>query len=440
MVNVYECKYCDFQTHSKTNFNIHANSIKHQDKVRERVVKCEYCSNEIDKLEISAHCLTCINKILVDKLVTIKLDDAIKVHKISLEAECLIKLDKLRDMHCAEIKKLTKKNDNSLAYQNRERRKEFDSLKKLHKIELDCAKTDSDKMKQEYQKEIDNMKVDADKIKQQYQKEIDSIRTDNDKIKQQHQKEIESIKQEYKEYIDYYKNEFTTVNAKLHDVKDKQLETTFQCKEKEIARMETVLKTCGKITEKSVDGICSALTFANTEFTKAPVLTKMCKFDFVDDYECVDDLLRHHAENTIYKYVGDIIIILYKKEKAGDQSFWNTDSSRLGYIIRQKVDAKILWGKDVNADRITNFVIIPLVEFFIECVDDRKKAESKFIKKNSDCPKHSKMYDKIIRKEALCKNLIFVKSALLDAKLSKNIIKYITPKFNISAQMSLGKK
>jgi hypothetical protein len=410
MIKTYDCKFCKYQTEIKTNYKAHTETLKHRDNIRKRTIKCEYCTNDVDKLQIDSHNLACDNKILVDKIVLAKISDTVNVIKTNLETEYATKLSKLMDAHRAELIKVSRKSSNALTYQNRDHKKEIEKLKQQYQTELSCAK-------------------------------------------QQYQTDLSCIKQEHKENIDDYKKELfavniklDTANAKLDNVKDKQIETIEQskifvteAKEKELARMETVLKACGKITEKSVDGICNALTFANTEFTTAPILKKICKFDFVDDCKCVDDLIHHHEENTIHEYIGDIIVMLYKKDKAGDQSFWNTDASRLGYIIRQKVDAKILWGKDANADRIASFVIEPIIEFFIECVDSRKDAENKFIKKNNDCPKHSKMYDRIQKKEAVCKSLIFIKSSLLDIKLSKNIIKYITPKFNINVQMTLAK-
>jgi hypothetical protein len=454
MVKTYSCKFCNFQTPIKTNFIVHTNSIKHKDCIKELTIKCIYCTNDIGKLEIDSHHIVCSNKILVDKIVLIKIDEALNVAKAKLEVEYDAKLTKLNDIHRAELSKAAKKSYSSVNYQVKERKRECDNLRAEHQKVCDSLKLD-------HKKEYDNLKLDhkkeCDNLKLDHKKEYDNLKLD-------HIKEIDKLKQEYKEDIDYYKKELSTANAtiisaqnkhieaaenskkEITHVKDKQIEVIEQskifianAKEKEIARMETVMKTCGKITEKSVNGICSALTFANSQLTSAPILTKICKFDFVDDCECVDELVHHYLENTIHQYIGDIIITLYKKDKAGDQSFWNTDSSRLGYIIRQKVDAQVLWGKDVNADRITKLVLTPIIEFFIECVDDRKTEEKKFIKKNDDCPKHSKMYDRIIKKEAFCKNLILVKTALLDTKLNKNIIKYITPKFNISALM-LAKK
>jgi hypothetical protein len=403
MAKTYVCKYCKYQTPIKTNFNVHTDSLKHQERIRELTIKCVYCRSNIDKLEIESHYLTCDNKILIDEIVLSKINDTPNSIATKLEAEYDAKLTKLNDLHRAELSKIEKKSYNSINYQIRERKKECDNIKL------------------EYKKEFDNLRL-------------------------EHAKEIDKIKQECKENIDYYKKELSAANATIFSAQSKHIEATENSKkemtivkEKEIARMETVMKTCGKITEKSVSGICNAITFANAQFTSAPVLTKICNFDFVDDCECVDDLVHNYLENTMHQYIGDIITALYKKDTAGDQSFWNTDSSRLGYIIRQKVDAQVLWGKDVNADRITKLVLAPIIEFFIECVDDKKTALKKFIKKNDDCPKHSKMYDRILKKEALCKNLILVKTALLDTKLNKNIIKYITPKFNISVLM-LAKK
>ena len=140
MTKTYECKYCKFQTLVKTNFKSHCETLKHLDKIRDLIIKCEYCNYDIDKLEIVSHYAVCANKELVDKVISIKIAEAVNATKINLETCYDAKLTKLGDTHRTEIKKLLKKNDNVVTYQNRERRKEFENLKQQSQEEIKTIK------------------------------------------------------------------------------------------------------------------------------------------------------------------------------------------------------------------------------------------------------------------------------------------------------------
>jgi homogentisate 1,2-dioxygenase len=194
-----------------------------------------------------------------------------------------------------------------------------------------------------------------------------------------------------------------------------------------------------KITEKSVESMSNALSYANSELNNAQVLKKICEFEFVSSRQDLIDLIEHHNNSTIHKYIGNIIIKIYKKEKAGEQSFWNTDASRFVYIIRKKVDTKPLWGKDIDAERIHSLVITPIIEYFIELTDNKKVKTTNYINKNSNNYKDNKIKNNIKLKENTYKDLINIKIALQDPKLSKNIIKYITPHFSINSHLTLAK-
>jgi hypothetical protein len=384
----YDCEYCNFHTQIKTNYNNHINSNKHLDIASKYITRCEYCTYIVDKLKIDEHYTSCKNKTIFDELILKR----VAACKMNYETE-----------HAIKIKKLEKRCSNTVTHKNRECKKEVNNIRS------------------EYEKKIEN-------------------------IRSEHKKEIESVKEEYREHLNNYKKEFSTTNAIICDVKDKQIETVEKSKifiadtkEKELARMETMMKTCGKITEKSVEGMMSALTYANKELADGPVLTKLCKFDFVEDEDGVNDLLHYNTENVIHEYIGDIIIGLYKKEKAIDQTLWNTDSARLVYIIRQKVDTKTLWEKDIDSARIKSFIITPIIKYFIECIDNVKRKSNKYIEKNKDCRKHSKTWNLIKEQEQMCTDLIHIKTTLLNPKLSKNIIKYITPKFLIGPQLLMAK-
>ena len=52
------------------------------------------------------------------------------------------------------------------------------------------------------------------------------------------------------------------------------------------------------------------------------------------DDDFIEDLFHQHRNGKIYRYVGDMIVILCKKDKKIDQSLWNSDPNRLTYIIK----------------------------------------------------------------------------------------------------------
>jgi hypothetical protein len=389
----YNCECCKYYTQVKTNYINHINTAKHYDNANKYAVKCKYCTNIVNKLEINNHYTTCKNKQIFDNLILDELAKQTTTIKTNLEVDCAPKINKLTEKHSAEIKKLEKKYFNLIAHKNKDHKKEIESMKQEYKLAAES-----------------------------YKKEIESLRCE-------HKIALENARQEYKKDLENYKKESSVMNATLCNAKDKHIET-----------VETIIKTCGKITEKSVEGMASALTYANTELVNGPVLTKLCNFDFVDNEDGVNDLLHYNTENVLHEYIGDIIIGLYKKDKPIDQALWNTDSSRLVYIIRQKVDTKTLWEKDLNLERIKSFIIAPIIEYFIECIDRVKIKANKFIDKNKDCRKHDKLWNLLVEKEQMCVDLIHIKTILLNPKLSKNIIKYITPKFSIGPQLAMAKQ
>jgi hypothetical protein len=422
----YNCEFCKFHTQIKTNYINHMSSQKHINNMSNCAAKCKYCENNINKLIIDAHYTTCKNKRIFDNLILEELVKQSGTLKTNLEIESALKISKMTELHNIEIKKLEKKNFNLIAYKNKEHKKEIrseiDNIKQEYKLIIENYKIELENIKREHKLELENVKYENKIASENHKIELENLRCE-------HKSAFENIKQEYKKDLENYKKESSATSATLCDAKNKHIET-----------VETIIKTCGKITEKSVEGMVSALTYANTELVNGPVLTKLCKFDFVDNEDGVNDLLHYSAENVLHEYIGDIIIGLYKKEKPIDQALWNTDSSRLVYIIRQKVDTKTLWEKDLNLERIKSFIIAPIIEYFIECIDNVKIKANKFINKNRGCGKRDKIWNLVVEKEQMCLDLIHIKTTLLNPKLSKHIIKYITPKFCIGPQLAMAKQ
>jgi hypothetical protein len=69
----------------------------------------------------------------------------------------------------------------------------------------------------------------------------------------------------------------------------------------------------------------------------------------------------YDKEKKLIPYLGDIIIKYYKKENPKDQSIWNSDTTRLNYLIRELIDTELTWTCDKAGLKVNEFIIIPLL-------------------------------------------------------------------------------
>jgi hypothetical protein len=375
MSTEYHCEYCKFKTKNKYSFATHNESAKHKIHV-ENLEKYKASLSTINnELKNVENCELCKNFSIKEE----KLNKIIDEYKMELEHN-KEKFNKTKDKLITAEKKLN-------------------NIVNDHKIELDA-------LRQKYKS----------KIKCHKEKYVTDINTQIEK---------------YIEVVEKSKNEIV-------EQKDKHINDMVTQRNNAIDNMNATMSVCAKITEKSVETVKSAITYANTNFNNAPVLKKISNFECFDDRDIIEELLNNYNDETIYKYIGDIIIGLYKKENAIDQSLWNTDSSRFAYIIRKKTKQDAIWEKDPNTETIEKLIIAPLVEYFIDAINNEKEKINKFIKKNRD--QGSKIRKKISIKSEILKILTSVKIFLDDVKLSKNIIKYVTPHFSISSQLALAQK
>jgi hypothetical protein len=400
MVKTYCCEYCNFQTKMKTNYVSHMQTLKHIENAKNDTVKCEYCDRFILKLELATHYSTCSCKSAVDKQIA----DIVAKNKKEI-ADIIAKSkkeieDKLTAYHLSQIAKLDRKHIN-LTYQK----------KKEWKDEMQKIKLEQDKIIAVYEEKICKLELERDKIIAVYEEKICKLELEHDKIITTHKEEIHELKQAHEETIKEHKIEIATLKADHN----------------------TVLKECGKIATKSIDGMSNALKYANANFTNAPVLTPVENLDFIDSEDIIEDLINSNYKKKLHMHIGDIIISLYKKDNTSDQSFWNTDASRLVYIIRQQIETKNVWTKDIDADRIQQLVINPIIKCCTKLIKARKEVVNKYISKNEKYGMDKSLRKKLQERE----NLIEICTAITDSKLNKSIIRYITPKFNINDHMAI---
>ena len=104
-----------------------------------------------------------------------------------------------------------------------------------------------------------------------------------------------------------------------------------------------------------------------TEYSTGPVLDKITDMTYVfdEEYELFfEDIAYDHRRKILYKTLGDSIVSYYKTPDPKDQAVWNTDSSRLNYLIKHAIGKKkVGWITDKKGHRVTEQIITPVLTY-----------------------------------------------------------------------------
>ena len=123
-----------------------------------------------------------------------------------------------------------------------------------------------------------------------------------------------------------------------------------------------MLREAGGLVKKSV----SSLTYIVDNYNNAPALQTitMDEIKTLQDNEkqFIEDILSSYKHKTLGKYLGCFIIKIYKKNDPNIQSIWNTDDSRLTYLIKELFSNKSSnWIIDKKGVKTTEYLIDPLL-------------------------------------------------------------------------------
>ena len=155
---------------------------------------------------------------------------------------------------------------------------------------------------------------------------------------------------EYKTNVKHYKAETEHYKAETKH----QLEETNYYKQ--------LLKEAGGLVKKSV----SSLTYIVDNYNNAPALQTISakEIDYFGEGEkkLIENIISSHKHKTIGKYLGNFIIKIYKKNDPKTQSIWNTDDTRLTYIIKELMhNNSSNWIVDKKGIKTKEYLIDPLL-------------------------------------------------------------------------------
>lgn len=216
-------------------------------------------------------------------------------------------------------------------------------------------------------------------------------------------------------------------------IKDKELDNkTYQLKNKD-KQLDKALDIA-KINSKTANTTVNVLKYAKIHLTDAEPLEKITGDDIYDalKYNNPDGTeskneryvktVIHKFKNGIFaNFIGDMIIEYYKPKTKADANIITTDTSRLCFIIMQKVKNKDKtekkeWINDKSGKKFTELVLKPLVmainEILIEFIAFKKNKEMNeyLLDQLTDC--------------------ITLKRDISTDKYIKPILKHVAPNFH----------
>lgn len=220
-----------------------------------------------------------------------------------------------------------------------------------------------------------------------------------------------------------YENEVNRYKE-LHqcDLKEiKHLTNTVTILMAENANLKSLVNNAGNVIKTSM----STMSYVIQNYKDAPALASTKDFSALHyeqtNEEFVEDLVREHKHKLLGAYIGDFIVKMYKKDDPSEQSIWNSDTSRLTYVIREIIKKKVDWRVDKKGIKTTDRIINPILSYVEKSV--REYMET-----------FDMDYDLCSAKEAekrmlKLKGAAEILTAIKDKVLSEDINRYIAPHF-----------
>jgi len=197
-------------------------------------------------------------------------------------------------------------------------------------------------------------------------------------------------------------------------------------KDKMINVLEKELKFNKNISIGAGMIMTKTLKYLESRYPDAPVLEKINLLSIEgieNEINFVENLIIYQKRKTLAIQLGDIIYEQYKKDDTTEQSIWSSDVSRMNYLIREIIDKNIGWNSDKKGIKIRNLIVEPLLQKISELITNYIMWKSNHILSG-----HTEEAIESVEFLSIA-NEIFMN--IRDNILEKEIMKYITPKFQI---------
>ena len=126
-----------------------------------------------------------------------------------------------------------------------------------------------------------------------------------------------------------------------------------------------LFEEAGSVVKKSI----GAVSYIMNNYKSAPALKTITIDDFNENIPKKDKVAEHilsaYKNKTLSKYIGNVIIKVYKKDNPKQQSIWNTDDNRLSYMLKEIIENKTKssnWIVDKKGTKTAKYIVKPLLD------------------------------------------------------------------------------
>jgi hypothetical protein len=173
--------------------------------------------------------------------------------------------------------------------------------------------------------------------------------------------------------------------------------------------------------EVAVKTTASAINYVTSTYPNAPVLEPMPSYKAIKDYcgefEIAKVIHDKYLDNKLIRYLGMLLVDYYKKENPEDQSVWNSDCSRLSYIIRNLTSNKTpIWLTDKKGIELKKCVIDPLLSYIEKELINYATDKKNITGANFECI-------------ATCHKIIY---EIRHSIIGNELIKFLAPYFHLN--------
>jgi hypothetical protein len=150
-------------------------------------------------------------------------------------------------------------------------------------------------------------------------------------------------------------------------------------------------------------------------------------------YTIADFIIFHYKKYELAAFLGDIIIKAYKKEDPEEQQIWISSVMHLTFIVRQILNKKPQWEKDMNGVVIVKNIINPILKKVLTILQDYTKMVKE---KSNDNTMQIHEIEELEENGMVAVNITI---DINNKTLHKQILKHIAPEFQLNCETELSK-
>lgn len=168
----------------------------------------------------------------------------------------------------------------------------------------------------------------------------------------------------------------------------------------------------------------SVKNYIQQNYSDAPALEGIKDYDKLtfEDNDFMGTLVYNFNNDTLHKYLGDFLVGYYSKENPSEQSLWNSDVSRLTYIVKELLaNNKSIWNHDFKGIKVKSYIINPLLRHIKKSMNEYWFSHIDNIA-SGDADNLRKIQETFVTIQK-------IRKVIDNGILSDEIVRYIAPKF-----------